>query len=132
MINTREAEIRDASLALAVSAYDVTNHLKAPVTLAQRLELLEGSFNLSSLIAEAFATTVPAIFEGRMAAALERLLKIRSTETAFRPYATDQAISLDKFLMETEVLESELTNLLAAIDRSKAESFSPKLETTCF
>ena len=132
MINFREAEIREESLLLTVAAYEVVSSLNTSSTAAQRNGLVDGSFNVSSLIAEAFRTSHPGHSANCLKIALGHLAQLTDDEQILRPYCLDQGTNLDEFIHRAQELQVELTELLSALNLQNAENFSPKLEIACF
>ena len=131
MINLRESEIRDESLSLTVAAYQVLTHLEESVGQKRRNRLMDDSFLVSSLIAEAFRSSLVENSENDIKVGLSILLDLKVAAENLKVRATDQGESIDKFVHIAEELQVELTELLTAIIHLNTEIFTPKLEIAC-
>ena len=131
MINIREFEIRDEATSLTVAAYQLLSDLAGDIHQDIRTNLVDRSFLVSSLIAEAFRTSHSATAEDDIKLALHRLLELKTEALALENYGLEDLASLEKFIHIAEELQVELTELLSAINLLNAETFSPKIGLAC-
>ena len=131
MINTREFEIREEALSLTVGAYQLLSDLAEAISHEVRSKVINDSFLVSSLIAEAFRTNHSATSEDDIKIALSKLLALKAEAITLEEFCPEHSSSLDNFVHIAEELQVELTELLAAIRQLNAEIFSPKIELAC-
>lgn len=131
MINIRESEIREEALLLTIATYEVVGNLLESTTLDQKNKLIDESFLVSSLIAEAFKTKQNEGSEQDLEVGLIKLIELNKQAESLRDQCSDNGISLDNFLHLALELQVELTELHSAMKQINSESYSPKLETTC-
>jgi len=131
MINNRESEIRDKSLALTVVAYDLASSLTQLVTINLKNQILDECFNISSGIAEAFRTNQNDVSVNTLENCLYRLISLKtltSTDNSIRQAKTN----LHRHFIEVATtLEEELEHLLEMMKRLNADEYEPKLELAC-
>jgi hypothetical protein len=132
MVNTRESEIREESLSLTVAAYEVLSSLDKAVELPVRQKLIDDSFMVSSLVAEAFSTCLDQDSEKDIRLGLIKLLELKALTNQLRESAIDQGNSIDRFGHLAEELQVDLLEVLSAITKFNSEDYSPKLEIACF
>lgn len=128
MINTREFEIRDEALALTLAAYQLLSDLPAIIDKASRNQFIDDSFLVSSLIAQAFRSSQTETTEHDIVVGLDKLGEMLATARAWYPSGEGN----ERFNEIVQELQNDLTELLSAIRQLKGETFSPKLESTCF
>ena len=132
MNNTREFEIRDEALDLTVAAYQLLSDLPATTDRATRSQFIDDSFLVSSLIAQAFRSSQTETSEQDIVVSLDKLAEMLATTRAWEPLSKSATSSFRRFARLVKQLQGDLTELLASINQLKAETFSTKLETTCF
>lgn len=131
MINIRELEIREESLSLTVTAYEAMANLNGDVDSERKGKLMDESFRVSSLLAEAFRTKQNEGSERDIKIGLVKLLELKKQFSKLVDYSIDCGASIERFLHQAEELQVELTELLSAIRLINADFYSPKLESTC-
>ena len=132
MVNLRELEIRNQSLSLTVTAYDLVSSISSVITAAEKNRLLDDCFCVSSSLAEAFRTSISDLSESAFRSSLAMLLDLRNRVSMLSATENNSLALIGQFINYTDELLSELYVTLDAIEELKAEEFTPKLETTCF
>ena len=131
MINLREAEIREESLALVVEAYRVANLITDSSRQSLRTKLVDCAFQVSSSIAKAFIALQDEDFATHIAQALAG---IDSIMEYLQVVASESLLDIIELQPLRDILDSEqqeLTQLLAASQTNNFYTFSPKLEKVC-
>jgi len=131
MVNLRETEIREESLALVVETYRVANLITDSSRQSMRTKLVDCAFQISSSIAKAFIALQDEDFEADIAQALTG---IDSIMDYLKEVASESLLNIKELQPLYNILDSEqqeLIQILAASQTSNSYAFSPKLEKVC-
>ena len=131
MVNLRETEIREESLALVVETYRVANLITDSSRQSMRTKLVDCAFQVSSSIAKAFIALQDEDFEADIAQALTG---IDSIMDYLKEVASESLLNIKELQPLYNILDSEqqeLIQILAASQTSNSYAFSPKLEKVC-
>ena len=111
--------------------YQLLSELPSTTEQEIRNKTIDESFLVSSLIAEAFRTSLTETSEEDIRIGLLKLLDLKAIASGLQDQLANGRSSLDRFIHIAEELQVELTELLAALKKQGAESFSPKLDVAC-
>ena len=129
MVNLRETEIREESLALVVESYRVASLITDASRQLMRTNLVDSAFLVSSSIARAFIALQDDAFEADIARALAGIDSIMA-------YLEEIEMILDpveclplRAIINSE--QQELLQLQAESQKNNLYPLSPKLEKAC-
>ena len=131
MVNLRETEIREDSLALVVETYRVANLITDSSRQSLRTKLVDCAFQVSSSIAKAFIALQDEDFEADITQALAG---IDSILEYLRVVASESLLDITELQPLHDILDSEqqeLVQILAISQIHNSYAYSPKLEKAC-
>ena len=131
MVNLRELEIRNQSLSITVTAYDLVSRYSGLVSFDDKNQLLDNCFYISSKIAEAFRSLQNEVSQVALHDCLNRLIDLQEQVSLLLPKDAGAKKLLSNFLRAIDNLLAELYFLLDTLEELSAEEFSPKLELAC-
>jgi len=131
MINIRETEFREESLALAIEAYRVAYLLPSNEYQSLRLEIVDAAFSVSSSIAKAFIALQNDQFEDELAIALKGIKLISKRLKRIEKTSLLEAKEIKGLQQSLWQEQQELEKLLAASQLVNTAILNPKLERAC-
>jgi hypothetical protein len=131
MVNLRETEIREVSLALVVETYRVANLITDSSRQLLRTNLVGSAFLVSSTIAKAFIALQDEDFETGIAQSLTGIDTIMEYLHEIESESLVDIIEVQSLRSILDSEQQELQQALAASQISNSYAFSPKLERAC-
>jgi len=129
MVNLRETEIREESLALVVETYRVANLITDSSKQLLRTNLVDIAFLVSSSIAKAFIALQDDDFEADITKALAGIDSIMGYLQEVESIIDITEVQPLRNILDAE--QQELLQLLTTSQTSNSYTFSPKLEKAC-
>lgn len=129
MVNLRETEIREESLALVVETYRVANLITDSSKQLLRTNLVDSAFLVSSSIAKAFNALQDDDFESDIAKALAGIDIILEYLQEVESILDRTEVQPLRNILNSE--QQELEQLQAISQTNNSYTLSPKLEKAC-
>ena len=129
MVNLRETEIREESLALVVETYRVANLITDSAKQLLRTNLVDSAFLVSSSIAKAFNALQDDDFESDIAKALAGIDIILEYLQEVESILDGTEVQPLRNILFSE--QQELEQLQAISQTNNSYTLSPKLEKAC-